>query len=558
MRIINRVLPFLTLIVLWPVFCTAQTPAKDTSASISGRVTVGGKGVAGITVVAAMSRSLFGNKTVAKTVTDEDGNYRLTGLSAGHVSITPIAKAFVAGTDNPYKQPGQSVIVAEGESITKIDFALMRGGVITGRITDGQGNPIIAERVSIVPRDTSDSYRQMTILDGPRSRTDDRGIYRFYGLGPGSYTVSVGEVSPAGFPANIMVMGRSQYGKTFYPGVQEESKATMIEVKEGGEVTGVDIIPGKLAEGFSVSGRVVDAESGQTLANAFIGYSSFTDANQQLGGMNFTGSKTDATGKFRLEGIRPGRYAVFTMGIEQDTTSYSDPTPFDISDGDVTGIEIKVRRGGTIDGVAIIENNPDPAVSALLKAVKLFAFVEAKGGAPSFRTGQINADGSFRFVGLAPGKARIGLQGFPFAPKGLTLVRTELDGLDQQDGIEMTAGAQISGVRLVFAYGAGSIRGEVKIEGGVLPEGTTFHLVIRSDRGDDRGPIPHIEVDARGRFVSENILPGTYALTLYGATPGPQSAQAFEPVKQTITVENGAELRVIFVVDLAVKKTGSQ
>jgi hypothetical protein len=140
----------------------------------------------------------------------------------------------------------------------------------------------------------------------------------------------------------------------------------------------------------------------------------------------------------------------------------------------------------------------------------------------------------------------------------LTLVRTELDGLDQQDGIELTAGAQISGVRLVFSYGAGSIRGEVKIEGGTLPEGTTFQLFIRSATGGDRGPVPQVEVDARGRFVSENIPPGTYELTLYGAIPGPQRAQAFEPVKQTITVENGAELRVIFLVDLAVKKTGSQ
>ena len=535
MRNINRVLPFLSLLVLCPVFCAAQTPARDTSASISGRVTVRGKGVAGITVVAAMSRSLFDNKTVAKTATDDDGNYRLSGLPAGRFTITPVAKAFVAGTGNATGQSGQSgqsVIVAEGESITKIDFALVRGGVITGRITDGQGNPIIAERVSIVPRVTSDSYGQMTIMDGPKNRTDDRGIYRFYGLGPGSYTVSVGDVSPAGGAVNIVGMGGSQYAKTFYPGVQEESKATIIEVKEGGEVTGVDITPGKPAEGFSVSGRVVDAESGQPVANVFIGYSSFTDANQQMGGMNFTGSKTDANGKFRLEEFGlAATQRLPLVGFGQDNTSYSDPTPFDISEGDVTGIEIKVRRGGTIDGVAVVENNSDPAVAALLQTVLLYAFVEAKGAAaPSYGRGQINRDGSFRFAGLAPGKARIGMMGFPNTPKGLTLVRTELDGLDQQDGIELTAGAQISGVRLVFAYGAGSIRGEVKIEGGVLPEGTTFQLSMRSSTGENRRLNPYIEVDARGQFVSENIPPGTYELSLHGA-PKAQAGSALRTRK---------------------------
>jgi Carboxypeptidase regulatory-like domain len=551
MRNTNRVLPLLSLLVLCPVFCTAQTPARDSSASISGRVTVGGKGAAGITVVAAMRSSVFDNKTVAKTATDDDGNYRLMALPAGSFTITPIAKAFVAGTGSAHEQPGQLINVAEGESITRIDFAFVRGGVITGRITDAQGNPLIGERVSLILKNTPDTSREIDILDGSRNKTDDRGIYRIYGLRAGNYKVSVGRVSSFRGAGN-------QYAKTFYPGVQEESKATIIELKEGAEVTGIDISPGKSAEGYSVSGRVVDAESGQPVSNVSIGYSSYTDANQLMGGeMKFTDSKTDANGKFRLEGIRPGRYAAF---IGQGTTSYSDLTPFDISEGDVTGIEIKVRRGGTIDGVAVIENNADPAVAALLPTAQLYTFVQAQGGtaAPLFSRTQINPDGSFRFVGLAPGKVRILILDFPNLAKGLTLVRTELDGVDQQDGIEMAAGAQITGVRLVVAYGTGSIRGEVKIEGGVLPEGTTFRLYMRSTTSDTRRLDRYIEVDARGHFFTENIPPGTYELSLHGATPDPKQTQPFEPAKQTITVANGAEVRVIFVVDLAAKKAGSQ
>jgi len=288
-------------------------------------------------------------KTVAKTTTDNDGNYRLTGLSAGRFKIIPIAKAFVAGTESAYKQPEQTVNVAEGESITKIDFALVRGGVITGRVADAGGNPLIGERVSVVPKDTPDTPRSMTMLDGPKNMTDDRGIYRIYGLGPGNYKVSVGQISSAG-AMSIMGIGGSQHVKTFYPGVQEESKATIIEVKEGAEVTGIDITPGKSAEGFLVSGRVIDAESGQPVANAFIAYSSFADADQRMGGMNFGGNRTDANGKFRLEGVRPGRYAAFTVGFGPENTSYSDPTPFEcsISEGDITRIEIRCDAAGPL------------------------------------------------------------------------------------------------------------------------------------------------------------------------------------------------------------------
>jgi len=552
-----RILPFLSLLVLCTAVCAAQTPARDSSASISGRVTIGGKGVAGITVVVSAMNSSYGdNKPIAKTATDDDGNYRLTGISPGRVMITPIAKAFVPGTGS--KPLGKSMLVAEGESITKIDFALVHGGVITGRITDAQGNPIIGEQVSMSFENTPNASRQLITWDGPKNKTDDRGIYRVYGLEAGNYKVSVGQSSSSVGGRDIL-MGGSPYVKTFYPGVLEESKATIIELKEGAEITGIDITPGKSAEGFSAAGTVVDAESGRPVANVSIAYSSFTEANQPISGMIFTGVRTDTSGKFRFEGIRPGRYAAFSVPYGQDNTTYCEPTPFEISDGDVTGIEIKLRPGGTISGVAVIENNSDPAIAALLKRIVLYAFVHPKGaGAPSMGRGQINPDSSFRLVGLAPGKAIIGIEGFPVPPKGLTIARTELDGVDQEEGIEMAPGAQISGVRVVFSYGSGSMRGEVKIEGGVLPEGTIFHLYMRPGSGDDSKFTPRIDVDARGRFASENISPGTYELSLYAFRPDPGQPEPFKPLKQSITVANDAEVRVVFVVNLAAGKAEPQ
>jgi hypothetical protein len=273
--------------------------------------------------------------------------------------------------------------------------------------------------------------------------------------------------------------------------------------------------------------------------------------------MNFTGTKTDANGKFRLEGLRPGKYAVYTLAAGQSSGSYSEPVPFEISDGDVTGIEIKVRRGATINGVAVIENSSDPAVTALLKTVDLVAYVEQKGlSAPSYGEGQVGADGTFHLTGLAPGKARIAMGGFPNPPKGLTLVRTEVDGLDQQAGIEVTAGAQINGVRLLFAYGTGSIRGEVKIEGGSVPDGMMIQVVIRSASGDARKFNRIAELDGRLHFFSENMPPGNYELVVRGISNTP-STKPVEFQKQTVTVANGVEAKVNLLADVSATK-GSQ
>jgi protocatechuate 3,4-dioxygenase beta subunit len=543
--------PWLLSLLFAGSVCIGQTPGPNSSASISGRVTISGKGATGIVVTATVNNSPLDNRTVARTTTDDDGNYHLPGLAAGRFTITPIAKAFVVAAGDTFKQPGQTVNVAENESITKIDFALVRGGVITGRITDLEGSPIIGEAVNIAAKGDSGDARPTAMFPTRKNQTDDRGVYRIYGLGPGTYKVSVGQATPGGGGANILGMGGSQYAKTFYPGVTEESKATVIEIAEGAEVANIDITLGKPDRGFSASGRVVDAESGNAVASAYIGYRSLSAANQQTGGMSFTGIQTDANGKFRLDGMQPGHYSAFVMAMGQDNSSYSDPAPFDVSDGDVTGIEIKVRRGATIEGVAVIENNMDPAAAALLQSVSLFAYVaDAKStNAPSFSFGKINPDGSFQLAGLAPGKAQVGMQGFPTPPKGLQLVRTELEGLPQPEGLDVAAGAHITGVRLVFAYGTGKIRGEVKTEGGVLPEGTGFRLSINATASGAQSN-RFLDVDARGHFASSDIPPGTYVLTLSSGSKVP----AFEPVTRTITVANGAETQVIFVVNLAAKK----
>ena len=556
-------LPGIVLLLAVSVFAQTppvQTPAKDPSASVAGRVTIGGKPAPGITVFVATTGSMFDTKTVAKATTDEDGNYRITGLAAGSFKIAPIGKALAPAPDSQTKQLSQTVNVAEAEAITKVDFALVRGGVITGRVTDPDGNPIIGERVAVTGPDGAQVQMQLAGLMEGRNKTDDRGIYRIYGLSPGNYKVSVGQAAGSGM-TSVMGMGGSQYLKTFYPGVQDEARATVLEVSEAEEVTNIDITAGKSASGFAVSGRVVDADSGQPVPNLYIAYSQNKEGELEMGGMSFTGSQSDANGKFRLENVKPGRYAAFTMAAGQANTNYSDPAPFEVSEGDVSGVEIKVRQGATISGVAVLENNFDPAAAALLKSVVLYAYVSQKGlTAPSYGAGKINADNSFQITGLAPGKARLGMQGFPTPPKGLTLLRTEVQGVDQSEGIEVAAGARVKDVRLVFAYGTGVVRGEIKIEGGAIPTGSFMQLSLRSPTGDSRKFQRNVNIDSRNHFLAEDIPPGNYELVLKAVTPGKDEKTTpplFEPVTRTITVANGTEVQAPLVVNLTGRKAGN-
>ena len=90
------------------------------------------------------------------------------------------------------------------------------------------------------------------------NRTDDRGVYRIYGLPEGRYLVSVGYASP-----ERITSSRAFYPRVFYPNASSESEAKVIEVSEGSEATDVDITVSDPKETRDVSGRVVDADTGQ-------------------------------------------------------------------------------------------------------------------------------------------------------------------------------------------------------------------------------------------------------------------------------------------------------
>lgn len=546
MRFLLTILATIALLFTVAPDFPGQTVAGDPSASISGRVTIADKPAPGIRVIASLPSS-FDKRIVGKATTDQDGNYRITRLAAGRFIVAPVARAFVKSSQiadpNHLSRP---LNVSAGEEITNIDFKLIRGGVITGRITDADGSPIIGEAVTVLPMKTQETDNSATVLSNNARLTDDRGVYRIYGLFPGTYKVSVGQAKPER-TGGIFRSG-SPYVQTFYPGVIEESKATLVEIKEGAEAKDIDIRTTKGAHGFAVSGRVVDTAN-QPVANVYVGYSVVEDSKQSLGSMAFSPAATDVNGKFTIAGLQPGRYVAYTFGIGTDNTSYSEGAKFDVMDGDVSGVEIKLSRGASLTGVAVIENNQDPAVAAVLQAVSLYAYSERKTlGAPSFARSTIKADGSFKFTGLAPGKIRIAMMGFPAPPKGLTLSRIEVGGIPQRGGVDLTAGAEINDVRLVFAYGGGSIRGTINISAGP-PEGTVFMVMLSTEGSEEGSSKRTVEVDSRGHFFADDVPPGTYELTVF-AQLGDRGVPGFTPVKQMVTITKGNETQVTLNVDL--------
>ncbi|HKG47217.1 MAG TPA: hypothetical protein VKB02_10845 [Pyrinomonadaceae bacterium] len=156
----------------------------------------------------------------------------------------------------------------------------------------------------------------------------------------------------------------------------------------------------------------------------------------------------------------------------------------------------------------------------------------------------INPDGSFRLNGLRPGKLRIA-GNMQRLPHGFSVLRVERDGIAQRDGIDIPdVATDITGVRIVMAYGNGIIRGQVK--SGELPAGTPLFVFAR--RTDAPSVTASTPVDARESFILEWLAPGEYELTLGVRRPGvPNGGMRFSAARQTVRVSNNATTDVTLV-----------
>jgi protocatechuate 3,4-dioxygenase beta subunit len=541
----------------------AQTPAqREVPASVAGRLTDGAHGLPGLAVVLMTTEGGARTRVVASAKTDAEGNYRLTNVPPGRYKISPFSPTYIVQGMNMYDYPpGKPLNLSAGESVENIDFRMERGGVITGRVTEADGNPVIGEAVGVFPADKNNQQAMERMFTDARDHsTDDRGVYRIYGLLPGIYHVSVGADGDNGA---VSFGRRKLYRRTFYPDAAEEAQAKTVEVWAGVETADIDITLGRAVKTYRASGRFVNAETGQPVANISYGYGPVRADGRLAGGFG-GGFTTNERGEFQTEGLTPGRYTIFASPFAMyppDTSEfYNEPATFEVADADVTGVVVKLRTGASVSGVVVLEGVSDRAAAArLLAGVRLYGYVETPGQqtAPySPRYASVAADGSFRIGGLHPGKLRISMSD---AASKLTLARVDVNGANGIGGVDVAEGAQLTGLRVVASYGSGVIRGQVNILNGTPPPGARVYVTVRraGASGPDAGYGRSVEADARGRFVLENVAAGEYELRanliVFQAQPGTRPPRG---ESQQVSLAEGGDMNVTLNIDLGAPVKG--
>ena len=522
----------------------AQAPAKQPApkaprGSISGRITIKDKPVAGVMVGLRRSDGVGPFDQLGRATTDQDGIYRLTNVAPGSYFVMPSTPAYVS-TETTYGW--RTIVVGEDENVENVNYSLVRGGVITGKVTDGDGRPVIQMQVEIFNADLLDKQAPMRqVYPVNTGMTDDRGIYRIFGLATGKYKVAAGRSDE--FPAGYTATQRT-YKQVFHPDVSDVTKAAIIEVSEGSEAKDIDISLAGTMQMFSVSGHVIDNDTGLPVPNVQYGLTRIIGDRAEYVNNRIA---ADSRGDFVIEGLLPGKYALLQYASEESDLRL-ETTGFDVVDADISDLPIKLAKGASISGVVVLESDDKTARSKLLQ-LQLRGYISIGPSYSNSFSSMLGADGSFRLRGLQNGAVTLVIaeRNMPMPPKGFAISRIERDGVVIPQ-LQVKDGEAITGVKIVVSFGTATLRGVINVVNGTLPAGTRF-MVRLTRPGENMSNIRPPQVDARGHFLMEGVPAGTYEVT--ASMFGNNAGRLNRSVKQTVTLTDGIVSDIALTIDLA-------
>ncbi len=536
---------FIVLCVSIQVWPQSQAKTKKPLATVSGRITIKGKTAPGVVVMLRENGPITTPRGFRSTTNDE-GVYRINEVPAGTYYVMPSAAAYIVS--DVIDSRGKTLVLGEGETVDGVDFTLIKGGVITGKVTDSEHQPLVEERVSIYTAEAAGNSFPLPAMNQQNIRTDDRGVFRVFGLPVGHYKVAVGRGDDLG----MLVTGlgaRASARQTFYPDVTDMAKAAVIDVTEGSTAENIDIVVGRALDTFRASGRVLDGDSNAPLDGIRLMLQK--SVNNRLVGNGVVTSITG--GEFRLENLTAGSYSLNVMPIP-DRDLRADPIQFQIVDKDVDGLVVKTSKGSGVSGMLVVSGFADKTVMTLLQQLRVYVSVrpvnqQSTGGVIFGHAANVYADGSFRAGGLSAGKVVFNV--YPQAagkPSGFVVDHVEFEGralgaadLDLKDNEELT------GVRVILNYGNATIRGVINFVNGELPQGGRVSLGV-TRTGDPTKRLPGAPIDARNHFVVEGVPAGTYDVTATVFVPAWRGKMP--RTVQQVTVTNGANAEVSLTLDL--------
>jgi hypothetical protein len=486
-----------------------NAPVPTGTGAVSGRVTVAGAG----TPLRHAQVMLTGTDAPIRrtTTTDGEGRYRIADLPAGRYFLTGNKAGYVSaqyGQRRP-NEPGTAVQLSDGQSMTGVNLALPRGGVIAGRVIDEFGEPIARASVQ--------ALRYFYGPDGQRrpqpnqgSTTDDLGQFRLFGLPPGEYVVSASGQPGFAMGGPGVVDTGATYLTSYFPGTPNIDDAQMVPVAAGQEASvQFALSVGRLSR---VAGTVVDS-SGKPLANAM------TTLQPRTGGFvsGVTNGLTGPDGAFAIANVAPGDYVLNVQPINRvggdAPIAESGSLPLTVGDADILNLRIATSTGATVRGRVVFEGTArrDSGPNGRIRVIPQSIGAGQTAFAAGIDNGAVADDGAFELKGMRGQVLFRVAAGAAWATKSVSHEGTDITDTP----VDLNGSDGLTGLTIVLTDKLTDVSGPVTdARGQPLKE---FLVVVQPAEPKSAAVITRYLRTARpepdGRFRVRGLPPGDYFAT---------------------------------------------
>jgi carboxypeptidase family protein len=356
---------------------------------------------------AGAKRLMPGAGQNSRDTTDDQGQFRLFGLSPGEYVVSAALRAGGEVTDPageatgypPTYYPGtsnvaeaQRVTVALGQEQSGVSFGLIAAKLVrvTGAVVDSQGAPVQGAMVMLVPstgRLSSGALMQMST-----ARVGDSGQFRIPNVAPGRYVAQVRTMRGGGRGAFAPVDGFGETGRQEIAVGAEDLDGVVIVTAPGARVTGI------VTADSQSSIRPQQVQVGARLA----------EPQQALPGGGGGNARLNEDWTFEMNGLFDAR--LFRVGLPEGWTLKS----VTLNGQDVTDTPLELPAGQTVAGLQIAITDKITNLTGRITDIRgnavtdvtvvVFPAEEARWSYQSrfVKTARPGQDGQYQMSGLPP------------------------------------------------------------------------------------------------------------------------------------------------------------
>ena len=220
------------LVCAQPAGQSAGPPRPAETVELRGRVLSGRRGV-----------PVRGAK-VAVTARERENASAFTRFNGSFViENAPVGDYEIGVAASGYELLQKRIRIPSGRPLDGLDLRINRSAVITGRVLDEDGRAVVGATVEALQeqflegrlRWRDQSSRMTRFHSG--FRTDDRGVYRIFGLPAGEYVIAVRPSEEPGLDGRL----RFATAPGYFPNAGSLSGAARVTVEWGEEKQGIDV-----------------------------------------------------------------------------------------------------------------------------------------------------------------------------------------------------------------------------------------------------------------------------------------------------------------------------